>query len=245
MDHSAWRISNPPPHSIWSFTFTPTPNQGTLQTLHPLKSSPRNRWRKWTSIHQIFLWPEEHKHVLFLIKEQEAAIDGIWVNMETSFGAHCHPNSQAHSLSQTKYSHTTRIYEEVIRIIKRRFKISVYERSNSSYWSKWFCVLKKDGKSIQIMYDLQPLNVVTIQDLGTPPILEFYADNLSSQGSYTCLDLLLAFDHWSLAIQSQDLMTFQTPLGLLHLTTLPMGVQIMSRSCRVISHSSYKMTCLT
>jgi len=48
------------------------------------------------------------------------------------------------------------IYDEVIRIIKEKIKIGVYERSNSSYRSKWFCVLKKDGRSLQIFHDLQP-----------------------------------------------------------------------------------------
>src|SRR5882724_2200479 len=36
---------------------------------------------------------------------------------------------------------------------------------------------------------------------------------------YTGLNLFIAFDHWNLAVQSQDLTTFQTPLGLLHLTS--------------------------
>ena len=45
------------------------------------------------------------------------------------------------------------------------------------------------------MHDLQPLNVVTIQDLGAPPILEFYVDNLGGRGSYMGLDLFVAFDH--------------------------------------------------
>src|SRR5882724_370010 len=39
------------------------------------------------------------------------------------------------------------------------------------------------------------------------------------------LDLFAAFDHRSLAIQLQDLMTFQMPLRLLCLTTLPMGAK--------------------
>ena len=30
------------------------------------------------------------------------------------------------------------------------------EDSNSSYWSRWFCVLKKDGKSLRIVHNLQP-----------------------------------------------------------------------------------------
>jgi len=42
-------------------------------------------------------------------------------------------------------------------------------------------------------------------------------------GSYRGLDLFFTFDHQSLAVQSWDLTTFQTPLGLLHLITLPMG----------------------
>jgi len=41
--------------------------------------------------------------------------------------------------------------------------------------------------------------------------------------SYTGLDLFVTFDHWSLAVQSWDLTTFQMPLGLFCLTTLPMG----------------------
>ena len=70
------------------------------------------------------------------------------------------------------------IYDKVVRIIKENKKIGIYERSNSSYQSKWFCVLKKDGKSLQIIHDLQPLNVVTFKDSGALPILEFYAENL-------------------------------------------------------------------
>jgi len=102
---------------------------------------------------------------------------------------------------QTKYSYTTRIYNEVIKISKEKIKIGVYERSNSSYRSKWFCVLKKDGKSLGIIvHDLQPLNAVTIQDLGTPPILDFYADNLGDRGSYMGLDLFVALttEAWQL-----------------------------------------------
>src|SRR5882724_8305394 len=99
-------------------------------------------------------------------------------------------------MGRRKYSHTTRdtIHNKVIRIIKEKIKISIYERSNLSYWSKWlFCVLKKDGKSLQIIHDLQPLNTVTIQDSGTLPILEFYVYNLSGQGSYMGLDPFVAF----------------------------------------------------
>ena len=39
------------------------------------------------------------------------------------------------------------IYDKVIRIIKEKIKIGIYERSNLSYQLKWFCV-KKNGKSL-------------------------------------------------------------------------------------------------
>ena len=54
------------------------------------------------------------------------------------------------------------IYDEVCKIIKTKIAAGVYEPSNSSYCSRWFCVLKKDGKSLRIVHSLEPLNAVTI-----------------------------------------------------------------------------------
>src|SRR5882672_4961929 len=174
-----------------------------------------------------FLWPEEEKLMLFLIKAQEAAI--AWDLTKRGkfrkdyFKPVVVPTVKHILWVECNIPIPPGIYDEVIRIIKEKIKVGVNERSNLSYRSKWFCVLKKDRKSLWIVDDLQLLNAVTIKDSGAPPILEFYVDNLGGRGSYTGLDLFVAFDHWTLAIQSHDLMTFQTPLGLLHLTTLPMG----------------------
>ena len=49
------------------------------------------------------------------------------------------------------------IYDEVCRIIRKKIDAGVYERSNSSYRSRWFCVLKKDGKSLRPVHSLEPL----------------------------------------------------------------------------------------
>ena len=40
------------------------------------------------------------------------------------------------------------IYPEVAHIIKEKISAGVYEPSTSSYRSRWFCVVKKDGKSL-------------------------------------------------------------------------------------------------
>ncbi|KAL1657622.1 hypothetical protein GGF50DRAFT_22719, partial [Schizophyllum commune] len=42
------------------------------------------------------------------------------------------------------------LYEEICAIILKKIKAGVYEPSNSSYRSKWFCVVKKDGKSLRL-----------------------------------------------------------------------------------------------
>ncbi|OJA16950.1 hypothetical protein AZE42_13891, partial [Rhizopogon vesiculosus] len=60
------------------------------------------------------------------------------------------------------------IHDEVIALVKSKIASGVYEPSNSSYQSKWFCIAKKNGK-VHIVHDLQPLNAVTVKDAATLP----------------------------------------------------------------------------
>nr|GAT51232.1 predicted protein [Mycena chlorophos] len=53
-------------------------------------------------------------------------------------------------------------FEDFVKIIKDKVKAGVYEPSNASYRSKFFGVVKKDGKSIRLVHLLEPLNAVTI-----------------------------------------------------------------------------------
>ena len=69
------------------------------------------------------------------------------------------------------------LYPKVCEIIKTKLDAGVYEPSNSSYRSRWFCVLKKDGVSLRLVHSLEPLNKVTIAHSGVPPATE----NLASQ----------------------------------------------------------------
>ena len=55
----------------------------------------------------------------------------------------------------------------------------VYEPSNSSYQSKWFCVLKKDRKSLRIVHSLELLNEVTIAHSGLLPATEELAEGFA------------------------------------------------------------------
>ena len=128
------------------------------------------------------------------------------------------------------------IYDQVIRIIKEKVESGVYEPSNSSYRSRWFCVVKKDGKSLRLVHDLQPLNAVTIKDAGVPPFVEQVAESYAGRACYSSYDLFVAFDQRALDARSRDLTTFQTPMGTYRLTSLPMGytnsMQILSSDVR-------------
>ena len=115
------------------------------------------------------------------------------------------------------------IYDDVCAIIKRKMDAGVFEPSNSSYRSRWFCVVKKDGKSLRIVQSLEPLNKVTIQHSGVPPFTDQLAEHFAGRACGSMMDLYVGYDERALAPASRDYTTFQTPYGAMRLTTLPMG----------------------
>ena len=115
------------------------------------------------------------------------------------------------------------IYDEVCKIIQIKIDAGVYERSNSSYRSRWFTVLKKGGKTLRIVHSLEPLNAVTIQHSGVPPYTEHLAEHFAGRACGGILDLYVGYDERALDERSRDLTTFQTPFGAMRLVTLPMG----------------------
>jgi hypothetical protein len=115
------------------------------------------------------------------------------------------------------------IYVDVCKIIQTKIDAGVYERSNSSYRSRWFTVLKKGGTALRIVHSLEPLNAVTIQHSGVPPFTEQLAEHFASRSCGGILDLYVGYDERALDERSRDYTTFQTPFGAFRLVTLPMG----------------------
>ena len=115
------------------------------------------------------------------------------------------------------------LHTEICRIIKSKLEAGVYEPSNSSYRSRWFCVIKKDGKSLRLVHSLEPLNEVTIAHSGISPATETLAAQFAGRSCGGMFDLFVGYDERILAESSRDLTTFQTPFGALRLVTLPMG----------------------
>ena len=115
------------------------------------------------------------------------------------------------------------IYKNVCDLIQRKINAGVFEPSNSSYRSRWFCVVKKDGSSLRMVQSLEPLNAVTIQHSGVPPFTEQLVEQFAGRSCGAMLDLYVGYDERALAESSRDYTTFQSPYGALRLTTLPMG----------------------
>jgi hypothetical protein len=115
------------------------------------------------------------------------------------------------------------ILDDVTKIIENKWRSGVYEPSSSSYNSRWFCVFKKDGKSLRLVHSLEPLNAVTIKNAALPPYTDVVAEDFAGRSIYTTLDLYVSFDQRQLHPRSRDMTTFNTPLGAFRLTVLPMG----------------------
>ena len=111
------------------------------------------------------------------------------------------------------------ILSEVIKIFKDKFAAGVYKHSDTSYQSCWFCVKKKSG-TLHLVHDLQPLNMVTIRNSGVPPPINQVIEAMAGQVCYIMLDLFIRYDHHMLDISSCDLITIQSPIGMVRLTCL-------------------------
>jgi len=174
-----------------------------------------------------WLWPEELKLVQWLVHAHECAF--TWNASEQGrLNETCFPPYKIPTIPYTPWSQRNipippATLGEVVCIIKEKIASGIYEPSTAAYQSRWFCVVKKDGKSLCLVHDLQPLNAVTIRDASLPPFVEHLAESFAGYAVYGMMDLYSGYDQHALHEDSCNLMTFGTPLGPHRLTTLPQG----------------------
>ena len=94
------------------------------------------------------------------------------------------------------------LYDEFHKLVKQKIDVGIFEPSNSSYHSRWFCVLKKDGKSLWIVQSLELLNEVTIAHSGIPPFMEQLAEQFVGCACNSMMDLYAGYDKHMLAPSS-------------------------------------------
>ena len=108
---------------------------------------------------------------------------------------------------------------KVIDLLKEKVAMGILEPSNTPYSNRWFTVPKKNG-SLRFIQDLQPVNKVTIQNSGVGPIVDEFVEAFAI---YSIGDLYSGYDQFQVAVESRDLTTMQTPLGLVRMCTQPQG----------------------
>ena len=173
-----------------------------------------------------FLWPEEEKLFLHILKLNEKSLafteEDRGTLRDDYFSPYIIPVVPHVPWSFPNIPIAPGIKDKVLKLLKDKISAGVYEPSQSSYRSRWFCVLKKNG-DLRIVHDLQPLNKVSIRDAGVPPILEDFIEPFAGKQCYTVFDLFSGFDTRKVDPASRDLTSFLTPLGLLRITSIPMG----------------------
>ncbi|KAL3687707.1 hypothetical protein R1sor_014016 [Riccia sorocarpa] len=111
---------------------------------------------------------------------------------------------------------------ELIDLLKEKMRMGILEPSMAPYSSRWFTVPKKNG-SLRFIQDLQPANSVTIRNVGTGHVIDDVVDEFAGRAIYSVGDLYSGYDQFQLAVESRDLTTIRTPLGLMRMCTLPQG----------------------
>ena len=173
-----------------------------------------------------FMWPEEERLFQHILKVHQDALvfeDSQRGSFrEDYFSPYIIPTVPHEPWSHANIPIPPGIRERVIELLQEKIAAGVYEPSQSSYRSRWFCVLKKNGK-LRLVHDLQPLNKISIKEAGLPPNLDSFVEPFAGRQCYTVLDLYWGFDARKVHPMSRDLTAFQTPLGLLRITSLPTG----------------------
>ena len=111
---------------------------------------------------------------------------------------------------------------KLVSLLKEKMQMGILEPSMAPYSNRWFTVPKKSG-ALRFIQDMQPANRVTIRNKGSGPIVDEVAEAFAGQAIYYIGDLYSGYDQFQLAMESRDLTTMKTPLGLVRMCTLPQG----------------------
>ena len=111
---------------------------------------------------------------------------------------------------------------KLVDLLKEKVRMGILEPSMAPYSNRWFTVPKKSG-ALRFIQDMQPANKVTIRNKGSGPIVDEVAEAFAGHAIYSIGDLYSGYDQFQLALESRDLTTMKTPLGLVRMCTLPQG----------------------
>jgi len=112
-----------------------------------------------------------------------------------------------------------------ISMLTERCMRGLLEECHGPYRNPWFLVQKgpKELRMYRLINSATALNEVTFKDACLPPNIEEFVEEFAGLPLSSVLDAFSGYDQIGLDVASRNLTAFQTPLGLLRMTTLPQG----------------------
>ena len=111
----------------------------------------------------------------------------------------------------------------VIDLLKERIATGVLEYCEGPYRNPWFLVKKKAKGTYRLINAAMEINKRTVRDANLPPSADKFSEEFAGCQVASLIDFFSGYDQVELDVESRDLTGFQTPLGLLRMTTLPQG----------------------
>jgi hypothetical protein len=100
-----------------------------------------------------------------------------------------------------------------VELLKQKMEMGILEPLSAPYSNRWFTVPKKNG-TLCFIQGLQPVNKVTIRNAGIGPTVDEFVEAYAGRSINWVGDLYSGYDQFQLAVESRDLTTMRTPLGL-------------------------------
>ena len=115
------------------------------------------------------------------------------------------------------------LHATVTEMLQERLDRGVLEPCHGPYRNPWFLVEKKEKGRYRIINAALDMNRVTIRDANLPPSADEFSEEFAGCQIASLIDFFAGYDQMELDVQSRDMTAFMTPLGLLRMTTPPMG----------------------
>ena len=111
---------------------------------------------------------------------------------------------------------------KLMELLKHKVEMGILELSSAPYRNQWFTVPKKNG-SLRFIQNLQPVNKVTIRNVGVGPSIDEFTEDFPRKVHILSRGLILKVRPVPTSRRKQDITAMQTPLGLVRMCILPQG----------------------
>ena len=109
---------------------------------------------------------------------------------------------------------------KLMELLKQKVNMGILEPSSAPNLNRWFTVPRNNGTP-RFIQDLQAVNKVTIRNARIGRTIDEFAEAFAGRSVYSVGDLYSGYNQFLLAVESGDITTMRTPLGLVRMCTLP------------------------